>query len=137
MNQADVDAVWRSVEQPAAVGDLAGKAAPNLAASLEVLLAVDHQGLRHLLIPAQLESKLPRRPQTKGLEVALDELRVGGRASARYYDVASQEKSANSNFTAVATEILEALELDHSDVANTLDAILDRWRWFWGVPPNA
>jgi Putative PD-(D/E)XK family member, (DUF4420) len=137
MNRADVEATWSAVDQPTTVGDLSGKPAPELDPSLGALLAVDHHGLRHLLIPATPDSKLPRQVTTKGLEVTLDELRVGGRSPGRYFDVACQDSSANANFTAVGTEILEALKADHSNVAEMLSGILDRWRWFWGVPPNA
>jgi hypothetical protein len=137
MNRADVESAWMAVEQPAAAGDLAGRVPPGLDSTLHILLAVDHNGLRHLVIGAGSESKVPKRPTTKGLEVTLDELRVGSRPTRLYYDVACRDASATVNFTAVAAEILEALEVDHSDVAKTIAAILERWRWFWGAPPDA
>jgi hypothetical protein len=40
------------------------------------------------------------------------------------------------NFTAVAAEIIEALQADDRDVLESLESILDRWRWFWGVVPD-
>lgn len=136
MNRADVEAAWQGVNSPSTVGDLAGRAAPELDAAVGALLAVDHSGLRHLLIAAEVESVLPKRPTIRGMEVALDELRVGDRPARRYFDVACKDKTMHGNFTAVVTEILEALQSDSMDVARTLDAIFDRWRWFWGVAPD-
>lgn len=133
MTRGELETQWQTVEPPEALGDLAGSAAPDLDVGLAALLAVDYHGERHLLIGAGTESTLPKRPTIRGLEVTLDDLRVGGGAARRYFDVACKDKTMHENFTAVAHEILEALREDDSNVAKTLDEILDRWRWFWGV----
>jgi hypothetical protein len=134
VTQAELEAVWHAVERPVAGGTLAGRPAPGTEPTNGVLLALDEEGRRHVLIPAALDDDLPARPTTKGLEVTVDQLSVGGQPSARYYDVACRDASMNSNFTAVATEILDALG-SVTSVRATLEAVLARWRWFWEIPP--
>ncbi len=135
MNPADLEAVWRSVDAPVAAGGLAGRPAPSLDLKLGVLLAVDSQQLRHVLIPAEEADEPPARPATKGLEITVDELRVEGRAPRRYFDVACRDATMRANFTAVVSEILDALEVEHGDSRTMLERILARWRWFWDAPP--
>lgn len=135
MSAADLEAVWCSVDEPEAVGGLAGKPAPSLDIKLGVLLALDSQQLRHILIPAEESDEPPTRPTTKGLEITVDELRVGDRPPRRYFDVACRDATMHANFTAVASEILEALEVEHGDSRAMLERILARWRWFWDAPP--
>lgn len=137
MNRAEVESAWAGVAKPTATGAMAGRAAPELPDDTGALLAVDHHGLRHLLIACKHDSKLPKRPVTKGLEITIEELQVGERSARHYFDVACREHSATGKFTAVATDILEALQADPSNVTKTLQAILEQWRWFWGAPPDA
>ena len=135
MNPADLEAVWGSVDAPAAAGGLSGRPAPELDLALGVLLALDSLGLRHILIPAEEADETPARPTTKGLEITVDELRVEDRQPRRYFDVACRDATMNTNFTAVASEIVDALAVEHGDRRRTLEKILARWRWFWDAPP--
>ena len=100
-----------------------------------MLLAVDHRGLRHLLIPAKGDDEPPKKPAFKGLDVTVDELQVAGRSPRRYFDVACQDASMHPNFTAVAREILAEAAASGADIRKTLERIFARWRWFWGSPP--
>lgn len=137
MISSNLETEWAAIEPPSAAGDLAGRQPPGENDPEGVLIAVDHHGLRHLLIAADPDAKLPKQPTSKGLRVALDELRVGQRPPRRYYDIACRDRSATENFTAVAGEILEALPRGRSTTAQTIQAVIDRWRWFWSAPPEA
>jgi hypothetical protein len=89
------------------------------------------------VIPADPDSHPPKRPATKGLAISIDELRVGDRPPRLYFDVASRDTTMHPNFTAIAAEITEALVPEDTDIPKVLEAILARWRWFWGVVPDA
>jgi hypothetical protein len=135
MNPGDLDAVWRAVDAPTAAGGLAGKPAPGLDPSLGVLLAIDSQHLRHLLVPADEAAEPPATAATKGLEVTVDELQADDRPQRRYFDVACRDATMHPNFTAVVAEIVEELSTGIGDSQNTIERILARWRWFWDTPP--
>jgi Putative PD-(D/E)XK family member, (DUF4420) len=137
MNAQQLEPVWQGIEVPTTRGVLSGRVAPDLDPDRGVLLAVDHGGLRHLLIPADADSEPPKERATKGLVIDVDELRVSDAPPRRYFDVACQDTAMHANFTAVAAEILDALEDANADVVESLATILARWRWFWGVVPEA
>lgn len=137
MNRADLESVWEGIDTPKAIQGLAGRPAPYLRPALGVLLAIDGHGLRHLLIPGPIDKTPPDKSVTHGLEVRIDDLAVGEQPSRSYLDVQCTDAAMHHNFSAVATEILEALELDPANPAKSLERIFARWRWFWGVPPEA
>lgn len=66
MTAADLDAVWRAVDAPTARGGLAAKLAPGLDPQLGVLLAIDSQQLRHLLVPADEAAEPPAQGRDEG-----------------------------------------------------------------------
>jgi hypothetical protein len=85
------------------------------------MLAVDHSGLRHLLIPVSDMEEQPKRPLTKGLEVQVDTLEVGEGAARRYLDIACRDAAMHGNFVAVALEVIVALEDDATQRASIKD----------------
>lgn len=136
MNAQDLNLAWQAVEAPTTTGALAGRLAPDLPRQLGITIAVDHAGLRHVLIPVASNTTPPKRPVTKGLEVDVEELKVGTQPPRHYLDVACRDATMHENFSAVAAELLTAPEADHSDPTKTVGRILARWRWFWGAPPG-
>jgi hypothetical protein len=134
MKPDELESLWSRVAAPdPSLGGLAGRPAPTVVKGRGIMLAADAAGQRHLLVPAALGDTAPRQPPVKGLEVAVDELRVGGKDTRRYFDVACREASMNTNFTAVASEILDALDAGE-DPKPAIEGVLARWRWFWGAP---
>jgi hypothetical protein len=137
MNAAELESLWNSLEPAATAGGLTGRAAPEIDSDEGILLAIDHGGRRHLLIPAAEGAETPSHPNIRGIEAIIDELRVEDRAPGRYFDVSCREPSMQENFSAVAAEILDAVREDRSHVGQSLEVIFNRWRWFWGVAPDA
>jgi hypothetical protein len=134
MKPAELEPLWSAVTAPdPSLGGLAGRAAPTAVKGLGIMLAVDAAGQRHLLVPAAHRDNAPKQPPVKGLDVAVDELRVSGQDARRYFDVACREASMNTNFTAVAGEILEGIAAGE-DAKTVIEGVLARWRWFWGAP---
>jgi hypothetical protein len=134
MNSSEAVAkIWSEIEAPTASGQMAGVGAPGRDG---VLLAIDSEGLRHVLIEAGSEEKSPKWAGTRGLEVAIDELQVGTRVARLYLDLSCRDASMNQNFTGLATEICDALAEDRRDAGVVLEAILEKWRWFWGNVPD-
>jgi len=137
MTFAELETLWAAVPTPSARGDLEGRAPDGFGTgSPKVHLAVDGDGARHLLISAAPDTVLGKRPKARGLDVALDDLRVGGSEPRRYYDIACSDKTMQENFTVVCHEIVEALEHEPDAPGDTLDAIFARWQWFWGMAPD-
>ena len=133
MNRSDLEQSWSAIDVPSGRGTLVGKTATGSAGDFEPILAIDSNGLRHLLIPATEQSEAPRNPTTKGLQITVDDLKVGDDKPRYYYDVACRDVAANQTFTVVAAEVLDALHAEPGEIKGTLEGMLDRWRWFWGM----
>jgi hypothetical protein len=137
MNQAELEEVWSGLGPPAAKGDLVGQPASKVAdGSAVAMLAMDGVGRRHMLIPAPADAEALSQPPIRGIGVSLDDLRVDDLPVRRYFDVACRDMTMHENFSAIAAEILEALEAHSEDTAATINSIFDRWRWFWKVAPD-
>jgi hypothetical protein len=128
----DLRDVWREIAPPPLGGALAGRTV-SAGQGLQVTIAVDNQGVRHLLTPAHQGTKVPRNVDAAGLSVDVDELSVSGAPAQWYLDVSSTDPALNDNFAAVAAEIVDALTLS-ADPARTIVEIVTRWRFFWSVP---
>ena len=134
MTNPDLASFWSAIETPPA-GAMAGGCPPELAA-LGVILAVDHTGLRHLLVPAHPDDAPPAQSETRGLEVRVDELRIGDSPARWFFDVACRDATVHPNFVVLAGEVIGELDESAAEPRRTLGRILERWRWFWGAPPG-
>ncbi len=133
---ADLEVAWSEISTPTTVGVFAGRLAPDLDVTLGVNLALDHTGLRHLLIPIDADAEPPPKPAAQGLEVTIEELKVGSAPARHFVDVACGDESMHHNFAVVSTEIVTALAESHGDPLAGIKQILARWRWFWSAPPS-
>jgi Putative PD-(D/E)XK family member, (DUF4420) len=103
-------------------------------ADSDVVLAVDHDGRHHLLLPigAMEEGFTDRR--SRGIIVAPRLLEVESQPARPFLDVCCSDRTANEAFNLVANGLLEELE----QRVGTVDAVqtaLARWRRFWGTVP--
>jgi hypothetical protein len=123
----DLDRIWEQVG-PAPSGRLNGR----LTAVRGIWAALDTQGHRHLLVA--IGDDAPRKlTTTRGLSATVAELEVGGEPPARYIDLSATEPELSSTFSAVAREIVNAVDAAPHGAASAVAAVLDRWHWFWGV----
>jgi len=125
----DLDALWAAVTPPTSQG-LNGRPVPGPA---HVLVALDHEGRRHLLIGIPADADVPRLSTTRGLDITVDQLSVGDTAAATYIDLACSDTTLIPAFSAVAVDLHVAAAGRPDDVAGAVAATLRSWRWFWTV----
>lgn len=138
MRLVDLEAIWADLGAPVAKGDLVGQQVPSPAegGSAGAMLAVDGETRRHLLIPAPADAEDLSQPSIRGIGISIDDLRVDDLPVRRYFDVVCRDMTMHENFSAIALEIIEALH-GGGEIAQTLDSIFNRWRWFWKVAPDS
>ncbi len=129
MTPQDLDALWAAVTPPAAQG-LNGRPLPG---PQRVLVAVDHDGRRHLLIEIPVDADVPRLSATRGLDITVDQLSVGTSPAATYIDLACTDTTLIPAFAAVAVDLHAAVGLRQRDAVGAVAATLRSWRWFWTV----
>jgi len=134
VSSAALEALWDGLDPPPA-GTLTGQPPAGTPAP-GVRLAIDHAKLRHLLLPTTAADTLPERPLTRGLEVSIDELRVGKETARHFFDVSCRDPTQNRTFAKVCEEILDEIAADPGHPRAVLARVLDRWRHFWAAPPG-
>jgi hypothetical protein len=123
---------WREVE-----ADLPASGRLNARrglASVDALLAVDHKGLRHLLIPVASPELLFSDRRSRGLVLMGRSLEVEERPQRPFLDLCCAERSGNEAFNLVTGAVLDQLQANIPG-PTAVRSVLDRWRRFWGQPP--
>jgi hypothetical protein len=96
-------------------------------------VAVDHEGLRHLLLQVPGDTKAPP-TVTRGLRVTVARHQVQGAEPADYLDLVCLSDDLAPTFTAVAADIgNEAGAAGPKDRGSAVVSALARWQWFWGI----
>lgn len=129
MNPEQLDRAWQSLATPDSAQQL--EAMPI--AADDAWVAVDHEGLRHLLLVVPDGTTAPP-TVTRGLRVTVARHQVQGREPADYLDLTCLSDDLAPTFTAVAADIGE--EAGTASPAERVAAVisaLGRWQWFWGV----
>lgn len=129
MNPDQLDTAWQSLTKPDNAEHLE---AVHISAN-DVWVAVDYEGLRHLLLSVPDGTETPT-TITRGLRVTVSRHQVQGRDPADYLDLTCLSDDLAPTFTAVAADIGDEAEtaLPNLRVAAVI-AALGRWQWFWGV----
>jgi hypothetical protein len=129
VNAEQLDTGWQSLATPDSVQQL--EAIPISAN--DAWVAVDHEGLRHLLLLVPDGTEAPP-TVTRGLRVTVARHQVQGRDPADYLDLTCLSDDLAPTFTAVAADIGEEAGTAPPEqrVAAVISA-LTRWQWFWGV----
>lgn len=129
MTAQELDRLWAAVSPPAAQG-LNGRPLPGAA---RMLAALDHDGRRHLLVEIPVDADVPRLSATRGLDISVDQLRVGDTAPATYIDLACTDNTLLPAFAAVAVDLHAAVGARPHQAVAAVAATLRSWRWFWAV----
>ncbi|HEX8083351.1 MAG TPA: PD-(D/E)XK motif protein [Solirubrobacteraceae bacterium] len=124
---------WRALpDRSPGYAELAADAVPGLD---RAFLAVDHEGVRHLLLGVDHEIEPVTDERSRGLRVLTRALSVQGQRERHFVDVMCTAVSGQEVFNLVSTAILEAVERG-VDPPDAVRGTLARWRRFWGAAPT-
>lgn len=134
MTRSPLESIWESLGSSAARQNVTGRRVPNLPPGRAVYAAIDSVGRRHLLIlvPDGIEPIVAR--ETRGLHVATGKFEVGSNPEATYIDLACHDVAHERTFSAVAQDLVVALQHAADDLPEIVRSTLGRWRAFWSVP---
>lgn len=129
MNPEQLDTAWQSLATP----DSAQQLAAISIAGNDAWVAIDHEGMRHLLLLVPDGTEAPA-TVTRGLRVTVARHQVQGGDPADYLDLVCLSDDLGPTFTAVAADIGdEAATATAEDRVAAVVSALGRWQWFWGV----
>jgi putative PD-(D/E)XK family protein DUF4420 len=97
-------------------------------------LAVDHEGLRHLLLTVESDGERVTDERSRGIRALTRPLSVQGQPERHFIDVLCTTVSGQEVFNLVVTAILRQLE-QGGGAADAVGNTLARWRRFWGAAP--
>lgn len=129
MNREQLELAWGTLATP----DIAQELAAVSVWEREVWAAIDHEGLRHLLLLIPDGTEAPK-TVTHGLRVAVARYQVQGNEPAEYLDLVCLSDDLAPTFTAVAADIGDEVGMARAE--NRVGAVvsaLERWQWFWGI----
>lgn len=123
---------WRALPDRSSV--YAELAAETIIGVDGAFLAVDHEGLRHLLLGVAQEIEPVTDERSRGVRVLTRPLSVQGHRERHFVDVMCTAVSGQEVFNLVVTAILEQVERG-VDAQDAVPSTLARWRRFWGAAP--
>ena len=124
---------WRALPDRSAVyAELAAKAVPGVDG---VFLAVDHEGVRHLLLSVNTDVEPVTDERSRGIRALTRPLSVQGQPERHFIDVLCTAISGQEVFNLVGTAILGQVE-QGAAASDAVRSTLDRWRRFWGAAPT-
>ena len=100
-----------------------------------VFLAVDHEGVRHLLLSVDVGIDPVTDERSRGIRAITRPLSVQGQPERHFIDVLCTAISGQEVFNLVATAILGQVE-QGADAPDAVRSTLARWRRFWGAAPT-
>ncbi|MDX3662882.1 PD-(D/E)XK motif protein [Streptomyces sp. ID05-26A] len=124
-----LDGHWNKLEQEVASASnrLWTSELPSVSSSGVLNAAVDHEGLRHLLVP--LSSKQHVRTSGDGSALRLRERPLEDEEFyVRYADLCCARTDLNDVFTSLCVDVLQAVEATPDRPLKALYSVLDRWR---------
>lgn len=131
---SDLELRWQALGTP--VGErLSAERVRNWAGG-PVLVGLDSNGTRHLLVrvDATRNIRLPR--AVAGLGISVRRLHPTGQADASWIDLASGEQSWRRPFCGLAADIITELPIAGASDPAVLFGVLERWRRFWDTSRN-
>lgn len=98
------------------------------------LIAIDHDGRRHLLVSVADEGQFITDRRSRGLVLVGRSLEVEEEPERLFLDLCCTEASGNDAFDVLISSITEQLA-GGVPPATALRTVLERWRRFWGQAP--
>lgn len=118
---------WRNIENT--IPKFGNLKAKKVSTELDVLIGIDHNKLRHILIPTNPNDSFTDQ-RSRGISVQNRLLVVENFPESLYLDVTCNYKDANSTFNLVITDIIELLQTGISP-NESVSRTLNKWRQFW------
>ncbi len=128
----DLRETWGSIASPPR-GSLAGRRIPDLRATLRVWAAIDSARTPHLLVQVPPDTGQLALERTRGLEVTVDEMRIGDEPAATYLALACLDENLTDTFAALCGDVADALDRDGDDPIAIARTVIRRWRRFWQI----
>jgi putative PD-(D/E)XK family protein DUF4420 len=130
------ESIWNQLTTSLPVGSqfTARLAVPDI--SDRLLVGVDSLGQRHLLVRLDDDEEGLQDSNSRGLQVATNELSVVGGDAGRYLDVACKDSAAHAALDLIGGELAERLSSKLESPAEAVSRILAKWRRFWGQIPQ-
>src|SRR5947209_1506579 len=123
---------WRALPDRSNVyAELAAEAVPGVDGAF---LAVDHEGLRHVLLSVESDIEAFADDRSRGIRALTRPLSVRGQPERHFVDVLCTAVSGQEVFNIVATAILDQLE-QGAAAPEAVRNTLARWRRFWSAGP--
>jgi hypothetical protein len=124
-----LDEHWKQLEStaPSSTRHLRTSELPSVSDSGRLLVAVDHDGLRHLLVPLTTRQRVRRGSTGAALnlrERALEDDETYG----RFADLCCSRPDLNDVFTGLCSDVLTVVEDNPSRPLKAMYLVVDRWR---------
>lgn len=124
--------IWSSIASPPR-GSLAGRRIPSLGTPFRVWAAIDSARTPHLLVQVPPETGSMAIERTRGLEVAVDEMRIGTEPTSTYLSLACLDENLIDTFSALCGDVAAALDRGAGDPVATAKTVIQQWRRFWQI----
>jgi hypothetical protein len=126
---------WLQLEQDLPLGDLLNaRLASNESDSL--YLAIDAEGMRHLLLILSENDEELQDESSKGLSVVTRELTQFSEHLTRWIDIKCIDPNGISILDSICEDIIHQLIADLRSPAEIVKRVLSKWRRFWGALPT-
>lgn len=127
--------LWSGLQPAPTKDEYSGRPVPNLPAHVVACVALDHQGLRRLLIRVPDGTENVPKPRTRGLRVTVEPLRtLDASTVGDHLNLACTEPATAAIFAVVVGEVIEELRQSPQQPREAVRRVLQRWSWFWSVP---
>lgn len=133
MTPEEYEQRWRDLPVPTSATQLE---ASEVVPGSGVWIARDHANRQHLLVRVP-DGVTIDVAGTHGLIAAVARHRIPAQLDATYVDLVGLDRTAAATFASVAVDAIdEAIHADAQERCNRIIAVLNKWRWFWGVDPT-
>lgn len=133
MTPEEFELRWRDLPVPLSVTQLE---ASEVISGSGIWIARDHVNRQHLLVRVP-DGVTMDVAGTHGLIATVARHRIPAQMDATYIDLVGLDQATAATFASAAVDVIdEAIHADAQERCNRIIAVLNKWRWFWGVDPT-